>query len=176
MSDGAAPEHKNLTALAKALGFSTPALSGWRKRFPDDVPQSLREDEWRAFIARHNLGTVGNRVGKSREALLTEKLSTEVRLNRIKIAREERQLIDAKDVDSFLLYVGARMKSALYQMCSELPPKVAGLEAPEVRKLMREGCDVICVSMQSAHEDWRREQEEAAAAAAEAGPEPTEHE
>lgn len=159
-----ANSHTTLASLAKALGFSSPALSGWKRKFPD-CPQTLVESDWREFIARRGLGHVGNRVGKSREALLQEKLETEIRLNRIKISQQERKLIPADDVDSFLLYVGARVRSALYQMTSELPPKLAGLEAPEIRRMMRESADVICVTMQGAHGDWKREQDEAARAA-----------
>lgn len=51
-------------------------------------------------------------------------------------------------------------------MIAELAPKVAGLEAVEVRQLMTEHADVLCVAMQSLVEEWRREQEEAAEAAA----------
>lgn len=158
-------EHRTLTALAKAIGFSTPICSQWRKKYPD-CPATLVEQDWREFIARNGLGLVGNRTSKSREALLTEKVASEVRLNHIKIAQAERKLIPAGDVDSFLLHIAASTKAALYQMTSELPPKLAGLETAEIRRLMREHADVICVEMQGLHDTWSQEQEEAQEAAA----------
>ena len=161
------PEHpRNLKELARVLGFSAPALSQWRTKFPGEAPQGFEVAEWQKFIASHNLGIVGNRVSKGREELLRLKLTTEVRLNEIKIAKEERKLVPAGDVESFLTYSSARLKAGLYRMIAELAPKVAGLEAVEVRQLMTEHADVLCVAMQSLVEEWRREQEEAAEAAA----------
>lgn len=159
---------RNLKELARALGFSAPALSQWRTKYPDDAPQGFEVAEWQAFIKRHELGQVGNRVSGSREELLRAKLAEEIKQLRIKNAQAVRELIAQKDVDAFLLYVGARLKSALYQMTSELPPKLAGQEAPDIRRMMREHADIVCLAMQAMHDEWRKEQEEAAAAAREA--------
>lgn len=161
------PEHpRNLKELARGLGFSAPALSQWRTKYPDAAPADFDPAKWLDFIETQNLGQVGNRTSKSREALLTEKVASEVRLNHIKIAQAERKLIPAADVDSFLLHIAASTKAALYQMTSELPPKLAGLETAEIRRLMREHADVICVEMQGLQEHWCQEQAEAQESAA----------
>ena len=157
--------HKNLTSLAESLGVTVPAIIKW-KSTRSDHPQTLIESEWREFISRHGLGgRSGRRADKGREELANEKLASEIRLNEIKIAKEERKLIPADEVESFLLYLASKTKSALYQRDAELAPKLAGLDVVEIRRNMREGSDVICLSMQTAVDDWRKEQEEARKAA-----------
>lgn len=164
--------HKNLTSLAAALGarglsFSVPAFSAWKKRY-DDFPPTLHEELFVEFIARHQLGSKGRPGNKSREELTNDKLRSEIRLNEIKIAKEERKLISADEVESFLLHAASKTKSALYQMVAECAPKCAGQEAGDVRTILRGGADGICRSMQTTVEDWQREQEEAKQAAAQA--------
>lgn len=155
-------------ALARELGFSISAFGKWRKSFPD-APAGIEVEAWRAFIAKHGLGTKGNFQSESKAALAERKLRAESRLLEIKIAKEERRLIDAGDVDSFPLFLSSRLKSSLYQTFqTELPPKTAGLDVAEVRRLNREGCDLLMVSMQTLQEDWQAEQERAREAAAHA--------
>jgi len=161
-------EHKTHTALARALGCSPTAIRNWQREYPDS-PKAYAETEWREFIDRHGLGQAGPRKSRRREELLVEKLASEVRLNQIKIAQAEAKLIPAEDVDNFLLFLAARVKSAMYQgFTTELPPKVAGLDVGEIRKLSREHADLVCVSMQNALEDWKTEQKAKRKAAAQA--------
>jgi poly-gamma-glutamate capsule biosynthesis protein CapA/YwtB (metallophosphatase superfamily) len=62
-------------------------------------------------------------------------------------------------VDNYLIFLAARVKSAMYQgFTTELPPKVAGLDVSDIRRLAREHADLVCVSMQNALEDWKTEQ------------------
>ncbi len=167
---GPGEPHKNLTSLAAELGFSVPALSAWRNRH-EDAPKTLHADAWREFMARNNLG---HKAGAGRPASATmqeaqlRKLNSEVRLNEIKIAKEERKLIAAEDVESFLLFAGSKVKSALFQMVAEAAPKCAGLEAGEIRTILRGHADAVCVAMQTTVEDWQAEQEEARKAAEQA--------
>lgn len=154
--------------LARELGFSATAFSKWRKSFPD-APAGIDVTEWRAFIAKHGLGTRGNHQGATKTELAERKLRAESRLLEIKIAKEERRLIDAKDVDSFLLFLSSRLKSVLYQTFqTELPPKLAGLDVAEVRRMSREGADLVLLSMQTLQDEWAAEQERAREAAIEA--------
>jgi hypothetical protein len=158
----------SLEAVAIALGgYSVRALYQWREKYPD-APKGNVLSEWQAFRGKHKLGAMGNnRVSKSREDVLTEKAIAETRLTLIKIAKEERKVIPADEVDSFLLFLASRVKSALYQVFqTEMPPKTATREVAEVRALNREGCDAICLSMQTALEDWQKEQDAAREAAA----------
>lgn len=151
-------EHKTHTALARALNVSATAIRNWQREY-DDAPKSWIESEWRDFIDRHGLGQAGPRKSRRREELLVEKLASEVRLNQIKIAQAEAKLIPAEDVDNYLLFLAARVKSAMYQgFTTELPPKVAGLDVSDIRRLAREHADLVCVSMQNALEDWKTEQ------------------
>lgn len=151
-------EHKTHTALARALNVSATAIRNWQREY-DDAPKSWIEAEWRDFIDRHGLGQAGPRKSRRREELLVEKLASEVRLNQIKIAQAEAKLIAAEDVDNYLLFLAARVKSAMYQgFTTELPPKVAGLDVSDIRRLAREHADLVCVSMQNALEDWKTEQ------------------
>ena len=62
----------NWAALAVSLGFTARAMRDWRKL--PNAPQTPDEAAWRAFIEEAGLGIVGNRVGKDREQLLTEKV------------------------------------------------------------------------------------------------------
>jgi hypothetical protein len=151
-------EHKTHTALARALNVSATAIRNWQREY-DDAPKAWVEAEWRDFIDRHGLGQAGPRKSRRREELLVEKLASEVRLNQIKIAQAEAKLIPAEDVDNYLLFLAARVKSAMYQgFTTELPPKVAGLDVSDIRRLAREHADLVCVSMQNALEDWKTEQ------------------
>ncbi len=171
-----AKRHKTRTDLARSLGFTPGALAKWVARYPD-APKSLLEVDWRAFITQHGLGVSGNRVAKSYETIRNEKTIEETKLLRIKRARLEREVISAEQVDSFLLHLSSRVKSAVYQQfCAELPPKLAGLEVAEVRRLSREAADVLCVSMQSALDEWTKEQAAAREAAATAEDEPNDAE
>ena len=151
-------EHKTHTALARALNVSATAIRNWQREY-DDAPKAWIEAEWRDFIDRHGLGQAGPRKSRRREELLVEKLASEVRLNQIKIQQAEAKLIPAEDVDNYLLFLAARVKSAMYQgFTTELPPKVAGLDVSDIRRLAREHADLVCVSMQNAREDWKTEQ------------------
>jgi len=157
--------------LARELGFSVTAFSKWRKSFPD-APAGIDVTEWKAFIGKHGLGTKGNHLGETARSLRDQKTAEEIRALRMKNAKEERKLISADDVDSFLLFLSSRIKSSLYQSFqTELPPKTAGLDVAQVRLLNREGCDGIMRSMQALQDEWAAEQEaarEAAKRAAEA--------
>lgn len=156
------------SALAKVLGFTSPTIGNWRRQYPD-APASLDPVAWRAFIATHGLGTRGNFQAASKQVLAERKLLAESRLLELKFRKISREVIAGNDVDSFLLFLASRLKSSLYQtFATELPPKTAGLDVAETRRLNREGCDVLMLSMQSLQDDWQAEQARARAAAAEA--------
>lgn len=159
------PAPTTMLGLARAIGFSQPAISGWKKRFPD-APKGYDVAEWLAFIKQKNLGTVGNRVSKGREDLLKEKLTEEIRQLRLNNASKERKLIPSADVDGFLMHCASRLNVALDRLCTECAPKCAGLEVGDVRRILREHADTMRLTMQTAADDWHAEQEEARAAAA----------
>lgn len=157
--------HKNKTSLAKELGCSVSALCAWENRY-DDTPKELKAEDWKEWITAKGLmrstgAGHGRPPDKDWEGLRNEKTETEIRLNKIKIAKEERQLIPADEVSTFLTYAASKTKSALFQMVAETAPKCAGLEAGEIRGVLRTAADTICLSMQTTFEDWQAEQEEA---------------
>lgn len=156
-----------LADVAHFMECSTRALQQWREKYAD-APTGNLVSEWKAFKARHNLGErIGNRVSKSREEILTEKAAAETRLAQIKIAKEERKLIDSDQVDSFLLFLSSRLKAAMYQQFeTEIPPRSAHKDVAEVRKANVAGCDTVCRSMQTALTDWQAEQDAAREAVA----------
>ena len=154
-------KHKSRKALAAALGFSAQALENWKAQFAD-VPQTLVEEDWRAFIVAHDLGSGNNRLNRGHEDLKRRKLASEIRINELKISKEERKVIPAADVDAFLLHLGSRVKSAVFQLfVTELPPAVVGLPVEELRIRAREKAETLCVSMQNALAEWVKQQESA---------------
>jgi hypothetical protein len=165
MTRNAQREHKTDRLLAAALGVDPKALRDWREKV-DGYPKTRNEAEWRAFMVQHDLGVAKNKPAKGREELLREKLSTEVRLNNLKIAKEERKIIPAAEVDDFHSFISARFKSGLYQMVSESAPKLAGKEVADVRGLLREAADMLLLSFQNLITDWQEEQKKAAEAVA----------
>ncbi len=165
MSDTA----KTWDELAAALKVSRQTLASWRNKH-EDAPDTMRVADWAAFRKKRGLGIVGNRVGKDREEILADKAAAETRLIRIKIAKEERKLIPADQVENFHLFAASRLKSAIYQLfATELPPKTANSDLADVRKANRDACDTLCMSMQATFDQWREEQEAARAAAATVG-------
>jgi len=151
--------------LAKQLGFSHTAIRVWRERFAD-APFDADLEKWRAFITKHNLGDARHNIGAGGQTLRERKLASEIRLNEIKIAKEERKLIPADDVDAFLLYLGSRVKANLFQLfVGELPPAIAGLPVEEIRARCEEKADAMCLSMQSALEQYTKEQAQTRVAA-----------
>jgi hypothetical protein len=155
----------NYAALARELKFSQSALAKWKAQHADH-PTSLDVDEWRAWIDGKGLGKRGHHRADSMVELDARKRRAEVRLLEIKIAKEERALIPANDVDTFLLFLASRLKSSLYQMFqTELPPKLAGQEVAEIRRMARESCDVLMLSMSHLQDEWVNEQARSRAAA-----------
>lgn len=150
--------HKTLTSVARALGFSAHALANWRAQY-DDAPRMFAEDEWKAFIAKHDLGNSPNRTHRNMQQLRELKMESEIRINKLKIARAEGRMIPVDTVNDFLLHIASRTKSAVYQhFVTELPPKAAGHEPAEIRKLAQESADSLVLSMQDEVSRYIKEQ------------------
>jgi hypothetical protein len=151
--------------LARRVQFTQSAIAKWRKQY-EDAPTENSVEQWQAFIAKHGLGRRGNHKPENLRDAELRKKTAETRLLEIKIAKEERAVIPSKDVDTFLLHAASRIRSSLYQTFqTELPPKTAGLDVTEVRRLNREACDVLMLSMQTLQDEWQAEQEKAREAA-----------
>lgn len=158
-------------SLASELGVTPKSVERWRQKYAD-APAAPDVDAWRAYVRRKGLGNSNNRVRPDRDDLMAAKTAADTKLVLIKIAKEERKLVPADQVENFHLFAASRLKSALYQVfATELPPKTANSDTSEVRKANRDACDAICLSMQSTFDEWAKEQKAARAAAASVGDE-----
>lgn len=95
------------------------------------------------------------------DELRSERLR-ELRLRCRKLERElelaERQVAPITVVNDLLYHLSSRFQNALrFSLETELPPRLAGLEVPQIRALNREACDRLAVSLQGAVEDWLRD-------------------
>lgn len=152
-------QHKSITALARAIGFTHSSLLNWRQQYPD-APAGLEEDEWRAFIAAHDLGSSRNRANRGMEDLKRRKLVAETRRLNLQNARLEGRTLDTAEVNDFLLHLSARWKANVYmRFVQELAPKLAGLEPAQIRRLMEESADGLITTLQNTLDDWRKEQD-----------------
>ncbi len=146
--------------LAEILGFSRRTITEWRKLPGAPTgPQDIKA--WRDFIEVNDLGIVGNRASKSREQLLVEKLTKENRLLELKIAKEERTVVERAAVDQMLLRLGSLQKTLLYQKLErEMPVKAAagGADVEQMRKLGMETADSICELFRQGMTAWEETQ------------------
>lgn len=142
-------------ALAEKLEVSSQAVVNWRKLPGAPVTSDL--EKWVSFVKENGLGLMGNRVGKDREALLIEKLETEIALNKAKLAKEERTVVDRSAVDAFLLHVATLQKTILYQrLCRELGPKGEGKTAQELNVFGQAVADELATIFSNAIESWNQ--------------------
>lgn len=149
------PETENWGELSKRIRFSRQSVLAWRKL--PGAPKTPDLAQWKEFMEENNLGSgVGNKTGRGREKLLEEKLVEEIKLLRIKNAKEQRTVVDRDAVDAMLLRVGSLMKPVLYHKFErELPPKALGRTADEIAMIGREMADDICDIFQRGLEEWK---------------------
>ena len=146
-------EVMNWAKLALKLQVSRVSLTAWRKL--PEAPEVPDLERWQAFIEVMELGISSNRMSKSREELIKEKLTKENRLLEIKIAEAEKKMVSRAAVDALLLHVSTLAKATMYPALErELPPKVAGRTAEEVSLIGREMADRICEQMQRDITAW----------------------
>ena len=139
--------------LAEKLEVSSQSVTVWRRR--PGAPTDTNLEVWLDFVRDNSLGLAGNRVGKDREALLIEKLETEIALNRAKLAKEERTVVDRDAVDEFLLHVATLQKTILYQRLGrELGPKGEGKTAQELSVFGQAVADELATIFSNSIEKW----------------------
>jgi len=141
-------------ALAEKLDVTSQSVVNWRKM--PGAPTDTNLESWLAFVRDNSLGIAGNRVTKDREALLIEKLETEIALNRAKLAKEERTVVDRDAVDAFLLHVATLQKTILYQrLVRELGPKGEGKTAQELSVFGQAVADELATIFSNSIEQWK---------------------
>ena len=139
------PETKSLgwQQLANEIGCSRVTLTEWRKR--PDAPQSRDVTEWKVYVATNDLGTGGGSLlpANSRE-LKDEKTRHEIELLKAKLDREKRLVIPTAEVTKLLLTVATQQRTKLYQFFeTELPPRLDGMSAVQMRPILKEAADSI---------------------------------
>jgi hypothetical protein len=140
--------------LAKRLHVTRAALSAWSNL--DGAPLGWDYDEWRAFMKDQSLGVSGNRTSADKEELQKEKLRGEIRLNELKIAKEERTSVSRADVDALLLHIATMQRTVLYPALErELPPRAEGRTAAEIGLVGREIADRLCDIFAASVESWK---------------------
>jgi DNA-binding Lrp family transcriptional regulator len=140
--------------LAEGLAVTRRTLNEWRKR--EDAPTSRDLAEWLAYRDKHGLGESGPKT--SNGDLKAQKISEEVRRLKLINAKLERTSIDRDEVNGLLHHIAAQQRSALYQkMETELPPKLDGLPAAEIRAQLRNVADELCDIMATLVAKWEAE-------------------
>ena len=145
-------EKQTWTNLSQVLGYSTTAFREWRKL--PGAPAVPDPSIWSDFIERNDLGTAGNRVSKGREHWLVEKLKKEVKLQDIRIEKEQRKLVDIDEVAVFVTNLLLGVKQAAYQMARELPRQVIGDELAEAQVKAEKYADQLMLDLQGRVESW----------------------
>ena len=132
--------------LAGKLGVSRQGLVLWRKL--PDAPTDRDLAKWEAFIKERGLGVPGQRVGSTMAELKEEGLRLENEIKKAKLAREHRTVIDKGEVSQLLLHLSTDGRTMLYQFLeTELPPKLDGMAAVQMRPILREVADSIADRM-----------------------------
>lgn len=141
--------------LASRLQVSVTAVSGWGKL--PGAPTDYDVEKWKAFMEANQLGISGNRIGKGREELLQEKLKGEIRLNELKIQKEEGRTVLVSDVEERDLHLATLQKTVLYQKLGrELGARCAGRSAEELCVLGEQVADEVCSIFSEGVEKWKQ--------------------
>lgn len=141
--------------LASRLRTSVKSIQVWSKL--PGAPTGLDLDEWLKFAEENQLGVAGNKVGAGREELLQEKLRSEIRLNELKIQKEEGKTVLVSDVDERDLQLATMQKSYLYAVLGrELGARGAGKSAEELCVLGQNIADQICDVFTKGVEKWQK--------------------
>ncbi len=137
------PEKISWELLAKRLGVTRQSLVNWREL--EGAPTERDQATWEAFIRERGLGVKGPRSGS---ALKDEKTRHEIELLKAKLDREKRQVIPTAEVTKLLLTIATAARTKLYQFCeTELPPRLDGMSAAQMRPILREVADSIADGM-----------------------------
>ena len=148
-------------ALEAATGMSARQWRLYAKRpgFPVKTEKGydvLACAEWhKANINTHGQKGTAGATGEGLNAKREAKLDEEIRLLKIKAAKEERAVIDANALDQFHLQLAIRQKSSLSQkLITELNPKLEGLSAAERLPLLEQVVDEVCQIMRDSFDEW----------------------
>lgn len=140
------------TQLSKDLGFHVNAFREWRK-LPGS-PSEPDASEWKQFITENDLGTAGNRVSKGREHWLVEKLKKDVKLQDIRIEKEQRTLVPIDEVSEFVASMGFACRQWAYEIARELPRQIIGDNLAEAQAKSTTYADRMVSNLQGQVDGW----------------------
>lgn len=149
MSD---PAKETWTNLAQALGVTVRGLRDWRKL--PGAPATPNVESWKSFVETNDLGLAGNRVGNEREELLCQKLRGDIKLQDLKIEKEQRRLVDIEEVSAFVVNLLLGVKQTCYQMARELPRQIIGDDLAEAQAKAEPYADEVMNELQGQIEKW----------------------
>ena len=135
--------------LADALGFDARTLRNWKGK--RGAPQRPDPVAWAAFVEANGLGDASSILSRLRVARLKEVgLRCEKLRQEIDIASKKAVSVTA--VSAMLGRLATLLRSQLYNgIESELPPKLDGLSAAQIRPILRQFADSVCETMRDAN-------------------------
>jgi transcriptional regulator with XRE-family HTH domain len=149
-------EVKSDSELARRLGVQRGTLANWKQR--EGAPANRDVEAWLAFVEQNQLGLSGPKLGQLSKELKDDKLRHEIELLKARLAREQRAVIPAAEVNTLLLHVATSSRTLLYQfMETEAAPKLAGMDAAQMRPMLREMADTICEKMGDLIKDFEQQ-------------------
>jgi hypothetical protein len=135
------PSGTTWEAVAVACGVTRQSLVVWRKM--PGAPGGCDIPAWKKFIDDTGLGKP-----KATGSLKDEKTRHEIEILKAKLDREHRRVIDREEVNRLLLHLATDGRTMLYQFLeTELPPKLDGMSAVQMRPILREVADSIADRM-----------------------------
>lgn len=148
------PVETTWEALALELGVTRVSLRKWAKL--EGAPKTRDADEWAGFIEAQGLGNAGPKSLGSAE-LKDENIRLRNERLQVALARDKKQVIPIDEINSLHLHMATRLRSLLYQfMETEMPPKLDGLAAAQMRPILRETADTLCTTLGEMVADWEK--------------------
>ena len=135
---------KNLEELATALGCSRRSITNWKKLSGAPRPNSDGTHDvaaWRRFLQERSLGGV---EPPDEAGLKARKLLAEIHDREFRLAIRKGEYIRKEAVREAWLSRSGRVVNLLrYKFEKELPPRLAGLQAPDIQELLSSAIDEV---------------------------------
>jgi hypothetical protein len=137
-SDG---ETVTTSRLAEIFQVNRKTIAGWRKDGREGIPAKIDGKEplaqWRAwFAANPSAGHYDGKPRLDRETLLCEKLEVEIAIKKVEYEKEMGDLVQVGDVRESMTRVVSAARGEILKMASDLPPRMEGLSAAQMQKLI----------------------------------------
>ena len=125
------------TRLAELFGLNRKTVAQWRKEgldVPEKVDGKEPLDAWREWFAAHpEAGHWHMKPRADRETLLCEKLQIDIAISKIKLDTESGRVVEKSEVKEQMAALGSVMKTMLKKIANDLPPRIEGMSAAEIK-------------------------------------------